>query len=41
MKDTTTIRIKNKTKKKFDELKGISTYDGFLNYLMEFFLTKK
>lgn len=39
--DTTTIRIKTKTKKRFDGLKGISTYDDFLNYLMEFFLNKK
>ena len=41
MQDTTTIRIKKVTKKKFDELKGMLTYDEFLNHLIEFFLTKK
>ena len=41
MNDTTTIRIKRKTKEKLDTLKGIGTYDNILNHLIGFFLTKK
>ena len=39
--DTTTIRIKKETKGELDKLKGINTYSKFIDYLIEFFLTKK
>ncbi len=40
-KDSTTIRIKKKTKARLEELRGIATYDNIVNQLIEFFLTKK
>ena len=39
---TTTIRISEETKESLDETKGKElSYDKFVAYLLEFFLTKK
>lgn len=41
MEKTTTIRISEKVKEKLDDVKGKVSYNKFIDYLIDFFMTKK
>lgn len=41
MKETTTIRINREVKKRLDEIRGKVSYNKFIDYLIDFFMTKK